>query len=113
MYFRADCRCEHRSEEADSSRTKHESALVNGKLSTPHGPKCVTAGFDKGPDRIVDGVRESVESRDRHSQLLSERTWESTANTYFEPKIADVLVVLQAPQAGATAQHGVTGDPAV
>jgi hypothetical protein len=54
-----------------------------------------------------------VESGDWHSQLLRERTRESTANTHFESKIADVLVVPQAPAAGATAQHGVTGDPAI
>jgi hypothetical protein len=96
-------------EEADGARSEDEQPITIREVRGLHRAQRVAAGFDQSAERVIHRIRQGVESRDRHCELLGQRAVESATDANLVPEFAHVLVPLPAAAADSATEHGVTG----
>ncbi len=76
------------------------------------GPQRVSAGLDKGTQRWVHVVRQLVQRRRGHQELLGERAWPTPRDSELFEIRTDMVATISAPLAPSASQHGVAGHSA-
>ena len=100
-----------RREQADRAGPSTSSRSPGARRGGPDRPQRVAARLDQRAQRVVDGVRQREQSRDRHRQPLGQRARPAVADADLVPVGAQVLAPGAAPVAVPAAEHGVAGDP--
>jgi hypothetical protein len=103
---------EERDKGADGPRSEHEDAVAGSGLGGLDGAKRAAAGFDERTRHWVQGIRQHVQRRDGHGDLLGKCAGPVVAHTNLGALLTYMLMSARAAPARPVADHGVAHDTA-